>query len=229
MRSWARRWLIRLNGRVNAHRGSAGGVTTGAHQLHFLPHAFAVGAAVFRFGVLHGASACRITAFLGTGDGCHVSPPERCRGGCLRCGGGLFPRVGSGHFRRHDSGPDVQPLSSAVTAKMMEKFAIGEVQFKLSSMGKSRRGQRLYGLNKKDGFLPHPFDLVHGVRTSGLISGQHLKTGSPHDRHTTAYYGVAPSVFYALMRRWCRIRPTNPIEKTTFLDIGAGMGRAILR
>jgi SAM-dependent methyltransferase len=91
-----------------------------------------------------------------------------------------------------------------------------------------RREQRLYGLNKKDGFLPHPFDLAHGVRTSGLIAGRHLKTGSPHDRHTTAYYGVAPSVFYALMSRWLRIRPAHPIEKITFLDIGAGMGRAVL-
>ena len=110
----------------------------------------------------------------------------------------------------------------------MEKFVGEEAWFKLSSTGKSRRGQRLYGLNKKDGFLPHPFDLVHGVRTSGLITGRHLKTGSPHDRHTTAYYGVAPSVFYALMRHWRRIQPAHPIEKTTFLDIGAGMGRALL-
>jgi SAM-dependent methyltransferase len=87
---------------------------------------------------------------------------------------------------------------------------------------------RLPGMNKKDGFLPHPFDLKHAVRTSGLVAGRHLKTGSPHDRHTTAYYGVAPSVFHALLKRWRRIRPAWPIEETTFLDIGAGMGRAVL-
>ncbi len=91
-----------------------------------------------------------------------------------------------------------------------------------------QRGPRLYGLNKKDGFLPHPFDLENGVRTSGLIVGRHLKTGSPRDRQTTAYYGVAPSVFQALVRRWRRMRPAHPLEETTFLDIGAGMGRAVL-
>ena len=99
---------------------------------------------------------------------------------------------------------------------------------KLSSIEKPKRGPRLTGLNKKDGFLPHPFDLEHGVRTSGLVAGRHLKTGSPHDRHTTAYYGIAPSVFYALVRRWRQMRPAFPLEETTFIDIGAGMGRAVL-
>ena len=91
-----------------------------------------------------------------------------------------------------------------------------------------QRRTRLPGMNKKDGFLSHPFDLQNRVRTSGLVAGRHLKTGSPHDQHTTAYYGVAPSVFHALLKRWRRIRPAWPIEETTFLDIGAGMGRAVL-
>ena len=91
-----------------------------------------------------------------------------------------------------------------------------------------QRRSRLPGMNKKDGFLPHPFDSENGVRTSGLVAGRHLKTGSPHDRHTTAYYGIAPSVFRALVRRWRRIRPARLIEETTFLDVGAGMGRAVL-
>ena len=94
--------------------------------------------------------------------------------------------------------------------------------------GKTQRGRRLYGLNKKDGFLPHPFDLEHGVRTSGLVAGRHLKTGSPHDRYNTAYYGIAPSVFHALARRWRRIRPAFALEEITLIDIGAGMGRAVL-
>ena len=98
----------------------------------------------------------------------------------------------------------------------------------MSLIEKPKRGPRLYGLNKRDGFLPHPFDLEHGVRTSGLVAGRHLKTGSLNDRHTTAYYGVAPSVFYTLVRRWRRMRPAFPLEKTTFIDIGAGMGRAVL-
>ncbi len=99
---------------------------------------------------------------------------------------------------------------------------------KLSLVERSKRGPRLYGLNKKDGFLSHPFDLEWGVRTSGLVAGRYLKTGSPHDRHTTAYYGIAPSVFEEMIRRWRKMRPAFPLEEITFIDIGAGMGRALL-
>jgi len=89
-------------------------------------------------------------------------------------------------------------------------------------------GRRLLpGLAKKDGFLLHPWDEANGVRTSGLVVGRHLRTGHAHDRHVTAYYGVAPSVFHALLARWRRTRPA-PLEETTFVDIGAGMGRAVL-
>ncbi len=86
----------------------------------------------------------------------------------------------------------------------------------------------LPGLAVKDGFLSHPFDEANGVRTSGLVAGRHLKSGHAHDRQATAYYGVAPSVFHALIRRWQRTQPAAPMEQTTFVDIGAGMGRAVL-
>jgi SAM-dependent methyltransferase len=76
--------------------------------------------------------------------------------------------------------------------------------------------------------MRHPFDHANGVRTSGLVAGRHLKSGHRHDRHATAYYGVAPSVFQALVKRWQRSRPAAPIEETTFIDVGAGMGRAVL-
>jgi predicted RNA methylase len=88
--------------------------------------------------------------------------------------------------------------------------------------------KRLPGLCEADGFTLHPFDRAHGVRTSGLVAGRHLKSGHPHDRHATAYYGVAPSVFRALVRRWRRTGPAGRLEDTTFVDIGAGMGRAML-
>ena len=88
--------------------------------------------------------------------------------------------------------------------------------------------RRLRGLSKKDGYLVHPFDQANGVRTSGLVAGRDLKTGHAHDRHATAYYGVAPSVFRALLRRWRRTSPAAPLSQTTFIDIGAGMGRAVL-
>ncbi|MGD0940246.1 MAG: class I SAM-dependent methyltransferase [Terracidiphilus sp.] len=86
----------------------------------------------------------------------------------------------------------------------------------------------LPGLKVGEGFTRHPFDEEFGVRTSGLVAGRHLKSGHPHDRHATAYYGVAPSVFQVLLRRWQKSRPAVPIEQFTFIDIGAGMGRAVL-
>ena len=90
------------------------------------------------------------------------------------------------------------------------------------------RGRLLPGLAVRDGFTLHPFDLEHGVRTSGLVAGRHLKSGHRHDRHATAYYGVAPSVFQSLVRRWRRTGPAGKMEETTFVDLGAGMGRAVL-
>lgn len=79
-----------------------------------------------------------------------------------------------------------------------------------------------------EGFTEHPFDLENGVHTSGLIPGRFLKTGHAHDRHMTAYFAVAPSVFHALLKRWLRTKPIAPLEQFTFLDLGAGMGRAVL-
>ena len=89
-------------------------------------------------------------------------------------------------------------------------------------------GRRLPGLTVGDGFTRHPFDEEFGVRTSGLVAGRHLKSGHRHDRHATAYYGVAPSVFQSLVKRWQRSRPAAAMEEFSFLDVGAGMGRAVL-
>lgn len=86
----------------------------------------------------------------------------------------------------------------------------------------------LPGLAVRDGMIRHPFDLEFGVRTSGLVAGRDLKTGSRSDRHATAYYAVAPSVFQSLLVRWRRLRPVSPLDAYTFIDMGAGMGRAML-
>jgi SAM-dependent methyltransferase len=94
---------------------------------------------------------------------------------------------------------------------------------------KTVEGRRLLpGLRVGEGFMRHPFDLEYRVRTSGLVAGRHLKSGHRHDRHATAYYGVAPSVFRALMKRWQRNRPDWATEEVSFIDVGAGMGRALL-
>lgn len=88
--------------------------------------------------------------------------------------------------------------------------------------------RRLPGLSAKDGYVRHPFDLEFGVRTSGLIAGRHLVSGNPNDRHSTAYYGIAPSVFRSMLVRWRRCRPAAHLDEFTFVDLGAGMGRAVL-
>jgi SAM-dependent methyltransferase len=86
----------------------------------------------------------------------------------------------------------------------------------------------LPGLAVRDGLVRHPFDLEFGVRTSGLVAGRHLGCGHRHDRHATAYYAVAPSVFRSILVRWRSCRPVAPIDEVTFVDLGAGMGRAML-
>ncbi|MGD0546989.1 MAG: class I SAM-dependent methyltransferase [Terracidiphilus sp.] len=86
----------------------------------------------------------------------------------------------------------------------------------------------LPGLKVSEGFTRHPFDDEFGVRTSGLVAGRHLHSGHRHDRHATAYYGVAPSVFRALIKRWQKSRPGSTLEEVSFIDVGAGMGRAVL-
>jgi SAM-dependent methyltransferase len=74
----------------------------------------------------------------------------------------------------------------------------------------------------------HPFDAKYGVETSGLIPGRRLAVGHPHDRHNTAYYGVAPSLFRELCRHWQQTKPPFPIQQYSFVDLGAGKGRALM-
>jgi SAM-dependent methyltransferase len=88
--------------------------------------------------------------------------------------------------------------------------------------------RRLPGLTVKDGYTSHPFDIENRTRTSGLVAGRYLKSGHLHDRHATAYFGVAPSVLKSLLRRWRATGPAGPIEQFMFIDVGAGMGRALL-
>src|SRR5580692_981097 len=91
-----------------------------------------------------------------------------------------------------------------------------------------KKRRMLQGLAVKDGLIRHPFDLEFGVRTSGLVAGRHLALGQRGDRHATAYYAVAPSVFQSMIVRWRRFTPLPPLDAFTFVDVGAGMGRAML-
>jgi SAM-dependent methyltransferase len=74
----------------------------------------------------------------------------------------------------------------------------------------------------------HPFDQVHGTDTSGLVPASDLVTGHENDEHVTAYYGVAPSILRTLIDRWLATDPPHHITDYTFLDVGAGKGRAVL-
>jgi predicted RNA methylase len=76
--------------------------------------------------------------------------------------------------------------------------------------------------------MRHPFDIEHHVQTSGLVHGRDLVTGHPHDKHSTAYYGIAPSVLLDLLSWWRATDLVAPPEDYTFVDLGAGMGRGML-
>ena len=74
----------------------------------------------------------------------------------------------------------------------------------------------------------HPFDKQYGTDTGGLIPHDELVTGHPNDLHITAYYAVAPSILDTLIDLWQQSSPPYTIDRYTFLDIGAGKGRAML-
>jgi SAM-dependent methyltransferase len=75
----------------------------------------------------------------------------------------------------------------------------------------------------------HPFDQLHGTDTSGLIPGAVIALGTGAKvEELTAYYGVAPSILHGLLDIWLHRTAPQPIERTVFLDIGAGKGRAML-
>jgi hypothetical protein len=81
---------------------------------------------------------------------------------------------------------------------------------------------------KRTRYPKHPFDVEHGTETGGLTPGPELKTGHAHDRHNTAYYGIAPSLFRRLIAQWKQTKPPHTLSKYTFIDFGAGKGRAML-
>jgi SAM-dependent methyltransferase len=76
----------------------------------------------------------------------------------------------------------------------------------------------------------HPFDDRHGTDTSGLIPGATIARGTGLKAASlTAYYGVAPSILRSLLDHWLQqTAPLAPVERTVFLDVGAGKGRALL-
>jgi SAM-dependent methyltransferase len=74
----------------------------------------------------------------------------------------------------------------------------------------------------------HPFDRLHSTDTGGLIPRAELVIGHPNDLHITAYYAVAQSILDGILELWQNTPPPFDIDRYTFLDVGAGKGRALL-
>jgi SAM-dependent methyltransferase len=76
----------------------------------------------------------------------------------------------------------------------------------------------------------HPFDVRHDTDTSGLLPAHVIAYGTgAKQEELTAYYGVAPSILEGVIDQWLqRTAPLHSIERYTFLDVGAGKGRALL-
>ena len=98
-----------------------------------------------------------------------------------------------------------------------------------------RRTMRLVGSRLHREFFPpplpiHPFDLEHGVHTSGLLFADQLASGHAHDDHINAYWGTPPSGFRGIVDMWQRTLAATPhsIEDYTFVDIGSGKGRVVM-
>lgn len=75
----------------------------------------------------------------------------------------------------------------------------------------------------------HPFDLNYGTDTGGYLGPDQLGGDQKNDAMNNGYSAVAPSVFREAVRRWRETLPgTARIEAYTFVDVGAGKGRALL-
>jgi SAM-dependent methyltransferase len=76
----------------------------------------------------------------------------------------------------------------------------------------------------------HPFDRKYGTDTGGYLGPEELVKGRENDALNHGYSAVAPSVFHEACRRWRDTLPaiSGKIEAYSFVDVGAGKGRALL-
>lgn len=88
----------------------------------------------------------------------------------------------------------------------------------------SRAGLRHRNASYLKSFAPlHPFDLLHGVETGGLLFPEDLSSGKHSDLYNNGYFGIAPSVF----RKLCGSLNIDYCD-FTFIDLGSGKGGALL-
>ena len=76
----------------------------------------------------------------------------------------------------------------------------------------------------------HPFDQKYGTDTGGYLGPEELVNGRANDALNYGYSAIAPSVFHEACRRWRETLPevSGRIEAYSFVDVGAGKGRALL-
>lgn len=76
----------------------------------------------------------------------------------------------------------------------------------------------------------HPFDEKYGTDTGGYLAPEELVTGQKHDALNYGYSAIAPSVFREACRRWryTLAAVAGRVEAYSFVDVGAGKGRALL-
>jgi SAM-dependent methyltransferase len=76
----------------------------------------------------------------------------------------------------------------------------------------------------------HPFDLKYGTDTGGYRSPEQVRSSHKNDAMNNGYSAVGPSVFREACRRWRETLPSSAarVEAYTFVDVGAGKGRALL-
>src|SRR4029077_1292490 len=76
----------------------------------------------------------------------------------------------------------------------------------------------------------HPFDMKYGTDTGGYLGPEELVNGGANDALNHGYSAIAPSVFHEACRRWRETLPavSGRIEAYSFVDVGAGKGRALL-
>jgi hypothetical protein len=94
--------------------------------------------------------------------------------------------------------------------------------------------ERAYRIVRPQRLDPHPFDLKHGVHTTAHIIGSMLGTGHAHDVYNTVYLPSQPSMVRSCIEVWRSLCIDSdlsidpPLEAYTFIDLGAGMGRAVM-
>jgi SAM-dependent methyltransferase len=69
---------------------------------------------------------------------------------------------------------------------------------------------------------PHPFDRAYGTDTSGFAPAENLPAGERARANACFYAGSQPSILRTALKT------LEPLESSTFVDLGCGKGRALL-